>query len=130
MLLSLYPAHSVTQIYREKMVDLLPMPQVISKTKVEKALPEIQETRSDKRAESESVKQAVDESPLAAGELSNTLVTHHQVQKGENLYRISLKYNVKLQRLIDWNELDQSGNVQLGMRLWVIDPKTVDLAEE
>ena len=130
MLLSLYPAHSVTQIYREKMVDLLPMPQVISKTKVEKALPEIQETRAEKRTESVPVKQTVDERPSAAGVLANTLVTHHQVQKGENLYRISLKYNVKLQRLIDWNELDQSGNVQLGMRLWVIDPKTVDLAEE
>ena len=46
----------------------------------------------------------------------------HVVAKGDNLYRISLRYNVKMSRLIDWNQLPENGAIQVGMTLWVSDP--------
>lgn len=49
---------------------------------------------------------------------------YHVVQLGENLYRISLKYNVRMQRLKDWNSLDDTSALPLGKKLWIVDPKT------
>ena len=58
------------------------------------------------------------------------LAEKHTVQAGENLYRISLKYNVRLARLIEWNQLDPSGKVFEGNQLWVIDPTQANNAQE
>lgn len=46
----------------------------------------------------------------------------HVVQLGENLYRISLKYNVRMQRLIEWNNLKDDSQVRVGTNLYVSDP--------
>lgn len=46
----------------------------------------------------------------------------HVVQPGENLYRISLKYNVRMQRLIEWNGLRTDSQIKVGTRLIVSDP--------
>ncbi len=46
----------------------------------------------------------------------------HVVQHGENLYRISLKYNVRMQRLIEWNKLKDGSQVSVGKTLIVSDP--------
>ncbi|MEP4889900.1 MAG: type IV pilus biogenesis/stability protein PilW [Aliiglaciecola sp.] len=51
---------------------------------------------------------------------------YHIVSKGENLYRISLKYNVKMQRLIDWNNLSDGASIYVGKKLIVIDPQAVE----
>ena len=47
----------------------------------------------------------------------------HLVQKGENLYRISLKYNVKMKRLIEWNNLPNASAIQVGKPLRIVAPK-------
>ncbi|WP_343859737.1 type IV pilus biogenesis/stability protein PilW [Aliiglaciecola litoralis] len=51
---------------------------------------------------------------------------YHVVAKGENLYRISLRYNVKMKRLMEWNELQEGDAVVIGTRLLVVDPATVE----
>lgn len=51
---------------------------------------------------------------------------YHVVQKGENLYRISIKYNVKIQRLVEWNQLDEDSSIYVGKKLIVVDPKSVE----
>ncbi|WJG10512.1 type IV pilus biogenesis/stability protein PilW [Aliiglaciecola sp. LCG003] len=56
----------------------------------------------------------------------NEATQFHVVQKGENLYRISLKYNVKIQRLVEWNDLQDSAAIYVGKRLIVVDPETVE----
>ncbi|WP_414828046.1 type IV pilus biogenesis/stability protein PilW [Alteromonas sp. H39] len=47
----------------------------------------------------------------------------HIVQKKENLYRISLRYNVKMDTLKEWNSLDDSGAIFARMKLWLIPPE-------
>lgn len=54
------------------------------------------------------------------------IAQYHVVEKGENLYRISLKYNVKMQRLIDWNELPDASSIYVGKKLIVIDPEAAE----
>ncbi len=55
----------------------------------------------------------------------STVQTMHKVKSGENLYNISVKYNVKLKALRKWNGIDQSNKIRTGDKLYVVDPKTV-----
>jgi type IV pilus assembly protein PilF len=49
--------------------------------------------------------------------------TFHIVQKKENLYRISLLYNIKMQRLIEWNDLPDAASIYIGKKLIIVDPE-------
>ncbi|WP_371196137.1 type IV pilus biogenesis/stability protein PilW [Glaciecola sp. SC05] len=51
---------------------------------------------------------------------------YHTVQAKENLYRISLKYNVKMKTLLEWNGLADASAIQTGTKLRVRDPNTND----
>ena len=53
-------------------------------------------------------------------------VTYHIVSKGENLYRISLLYNIKMQRLIEWNGLAEPPAIYNGMKLSLVAPDPVE----
>jgi LysM repeat protein len=50
---------------------------------------------------------------------------YHTVQKGENLYRISLKYGVTISMLQKMNHLDDPTKIQPGQRL-VVSPTTTE----
>ena len=50
----------------------------------------------------------------------------HVVAKGENLYRISLLYNIKMQRLIDWNGLADASAIFNGKKLSLVAPSVVE----
>jgi type IV pilus assembly protein PilF len=50
----------------------------------------------------------------------------HIVAKGENLYRISLLYNIKMQRLIDWNGLVDASAIYDGKKLSLVAPTVVE----
>jgi len=50
----------------------------------------------------------------------------HIVSSGENLYRISLLYNIKMQRLIDWNGLADESAIFDGKKLFLVAPSVVE----
>lgn len=50
----------------------------------------------------------------------------HVVVKGENLFRISLLYNIKMQRLIDWNSLADASAINVGKKLYLVAPSVVE----
>ncbi|MFB0911619.1 MAG: LysM domain-containing protein, partial [Glaciecola sp.] len=52
--------------------------------------------------------------------------SYHVVVPKENLYRISLRYNVKMKYLMQWNNLDDPSAIIIGMKLRVKDPKNND----
>ncbi|PKG83755.1 type IV pilus biogenesis/stability protein PilW [Colwellia sp. 75C3] len=49
----------------------------------------------------------------------------HKVTPGENLYSISVKYNVKLKTLRQWNDIAEKNRIRIGDKLYVVDPQTV-----
>jgi len=51
------------------------------------------------------------------------LATFHIVQANENLYRISLLYNIRMQRLIEWNHLTDSSAIYQGKKLRLVAPE-------
>ena len=46
----------------------------------------------------------------------------HIVKEGENLYRISLMYNIKMVTLQTWNNLENTGAIFAGKKLWLVPP--------
>ncbi|MFQ3276867.1 MAG: type IV pilus assembly protein PilF [Colwellia sp.] len=62
----------------------------------------------------------VDKAQLA--EVEETL---HLVMPGENLYNISVKYNIKLKTLRQWNNIAKKNKIRIGDELYVVDPQTV-----
>lgn len=53
----------------------------------------------------------------------------HTVAKGENLYRISLKYGVSVSDIQDWNGLGKSNMIKRGQKLIVSDPVVVEVEQ-
>lgn len=58
-------------------------------------------------------------------ELTNQPV-YHVVKKDENLYRISLQYNIRMQKLIEWNQLQDASSIYAGKKLHIVDPNTTE----
>ena len=55
-------------------------------------------------------------------------VPKHTVQSGEFLYKISKKYNIKLDALIRWNNLKANANLRVGQQLYVKNPNVFYIA--
>ena len=49
----------------------------------------------------------------------------HIIKYGETLFRISAKYNIRVQTLQDWNELDDSSKLYVGDTIYLADPNKV-----
>ncbi|MFQ3235475.1 MAG: type IV pilus assembly protein PilF [Paraglaciecola sp.] len=56
-------------------------------------------------------------------QIADHLTRYHVVQSKENLYRISLQYNVKMQSLMEWNKIKDPSAIYVGKKLIVVDPK-------
>ncbi|GGO67005.1 type IV pilus biogenesis/stability protein PilW [Bowmanella pacifica] len=52
----------------------------------------------------------------------DTSPQYHVVAEGENLYRISLKYNIKMKTLMEWNQMQDPSSIYVGMKLRVAQP--------
>ena len=46
----------------------------------------------------------------------------HIVKPKENLYRISLMHNLQINKLREWNKIDEGTTLKIGAKLWLIDP--------
>lgn len=64
-------------------------------------------------AKSDNVATRLNDSPSSSAD------DYHIVKEGENLYRISLLYNVKIQKLIEWNDLFDASSIKVGRKLIV-----------
>ncbi|WP_194867568.1 type IV pilus biogenesis/stability protein PilW [Pseudoalteromonas sp. PPB1] len=66
----------------------------------------------------------------AVGGLLNTdlmlpSIPQHIIRLGENLFSVSVKYNLKLEKLMAWNNLRESDQLSIGQVVYLNDPKIV-----
>ncbi|WP_246046934.1 type IV pilus biogenesis/stability protein PilW [Colwellia ponticola] len=54
----------------------------------------------------------------------------HTVAKGESLYSIAIKYNVKLQNLRQWNNITKNNKIHTGDKIYIATPNTVKYINE
>jgi type IV pilus assembly protein PilF len=69
----------------------------------------------------------VSATPEAQKDKENTEIVEetpifHIVKEGENLYRISLMHNIKMVTLQTWNNLENTGAIFAGKKLWLVPP--------
>ncbi|PKH92261.1 type IV pilus biogenesis/stability protein PilW [Pseudoalteromonas sp. 78C3] len=62
------------------------------------------------------------EIPMLNPKVSPLRVPFHVIAVGENLFSISVRYNVKLQKLLQWNGLKESDRVMNGSKIYLNDP--------
>ena len=62
------------------------------------------------------------ELPMLNPKVSPLRVPFHVIAVGENLFSISVRYNVKLQKLLQWNGLKESDRVMNGSKIYLNDP--------
>ncbi|MDX2369954.1 MAG: type IV pilus biogenesis/stability protein PilW [Colwellia sp.] len=60
-----------------------------------------------------------------SGVVSNKPPKIHVVSAGDNLYAISMKYNIKIKALRRWNNITDNHKIRINDKLHLIDPKTV-----
>ncbi len=89
------------------------------KSEVEQASPDTSDNQSEAKTESTQIVERNDAND------ADTPV-YHIVKPKENLYQISLRYNVKMKYLMQWNKLDDASSIQIGTKLRVKDPKSND----
>jgi type IV pilus assembly protein PilF len=73
-----------------------------------------------------AVNEAQDKATQQIDEAVDDNASYHAVLPKENLYRISLRYNVKMKYLMQWNNLDDPSAIVIGMKLRVKDPENND----
>ena len=101
MLLTVYPDSLLAKKYAEN-------PVVIAKS----VLP-------NKQSYTNSIRNTVN----VSNDSSDNTPKQHVVKQGDNLFRISVLYNIAMRRLIEWNELNESGAIQEDMILWLVAPE-------
>ncbi|AWL12702.1 uncharacterized protein HMF8227_02249 [Saliniradius amylolyticus] len=103
MLVKLYPDHRTTQEFRR---------QRLPESKVENDRPALQPSpESEQHAAPASEKRTKNNND------------YHVVQNGENLYRISVKYNIRIKTLMEWNGLESADDLHAGMKLRLTPPE-------
>lgn len=91
-----------------------------SKTVAQSAASEL---GADKMKAGEPAAQDADNENVAAKpDLSDQTSKFHVVKEAENLYRISLLYNIRMSTLQKWNNLDNTGAIIAGQKLWLVPP--------
>jgi type IV pilus assembly protein PilF len=151
MLLRMYPNSPLARLYIERQ-KTVPQPVVKVKTKPQSQVVSVPapEKANDSEVENQATEASVTKSNQAESTKSEVpepvVVTEepeanepvveakqsieadeaeslfHVVQPKENLYRLSLKYNIKLNTLKEWNNLDENGSIKVGMKLWLVPP--------
>jgi type IV pilus biogenesis/stability protein PilW len=60
---------------------------------------------------------------------AGTATPFHVVQDAESLYSISLQHNIRLQRLMDWNQLTPDSVIRTGQKIWLGAVTAAELAQ-
>ncbi|MCQ8878758.1 type IV pilus biogenesis/stability protein PilW [Pseudoalteromonas shioyasakiensis] len=64
----------------------------------------------------------INQAPMLNSQIPQLSTPYHVLQDGENLFSISVRYNVKLQKLLQWNGLKESDRVVNGTKIYLNDP--------
>ena len=73
----------------------------------------------------EVAKAQLNPEPLAEREQVPALQPYHTVAAGETMFGISYRYNIRLEKFMAWNNLNNTSTLQVGQRVYVVDPESV-----
>ncbi|WP_199609148.1 type IV pilus biogenesis/stability protein PilW [Flocculibacter collagenilyticus] len=62
--------------------------------------------------------------------LKKVEVPFHRVEKGDTLYLISMKYNIRMEKLMEWNDLTENGPLFADSKVYLKSPKVYHAIKE
>ncbi|ALO41028.1 type IV pilus biogenesis/stability protein PilW [Pseudoalteromonas phenolica] len=68
--------------------------------------------------------------PLLNPEVNLPNVPVHTVGLGENLFSLSVKYDVKMASLLKWNKLKESDRLQIGQQVYLNNPQVTHIIQD
>ncbi|MFC3121142.1 type IV pilus biogenesis/stability protein PilW [Agaribacter flavus] len=139
LLTQMFPEHENTRRFTAQMGKFKPAAKVVRKlanvqpasvvssaeSSIENEVVTKQDGQGGKADASTNEVPLVSKAPAQINENTEKLVENdgfHVVQPKENLYRISLKYNVKMNKLLEWNNLNDASSIKIGSKLRVREP--------
>lgn len=84
--------------------------------------PNAQKVRLDEAMSKDTYVTPLNESDTRDKEVRTSPVVVHELKSGETLYRLSLKYNVGVDQLIKWNNLNNISRLSIGQKIIVSQP--------
>ncbi len=51
---------------------------------------------------------------------------YHLVAEGDTMFAISYRYNIRLERFMAWNQLTENSVLEIGQRLYIVDPASIN----
>ena len=126
MLVTMYPQSEEAKAYRESIIRKANAsaqivrrvkPKAEVQAKAQKVVSPESAAVSKEPAQVQNASAVQNEPQSDLPVLEDPQTRYHEVKPGENLYRISLKYNIKMSRLQAWNKLADPGDIEVGMRL-------------
>lgn len=124
LLKRLHPEHAHTKAALASLGKFQPTMTVKSKDRPSEDADIAQQAPKQSASVASVTKNKVSESISNKAKISPENTTFHVVQQDENLYRISLIYNVKMRKLLEWNNLSDESHIRVGKKLRVRDPNT------
>ena len=70
------------------------------------------------------------DAPLLNPDVNLPNVPVHTVGLGENLFSLSVKYDVKMANLLKWNKLKESDRLQIGQQVYLNNPLTIHIIQD
>ncbi len=93
--------------------------------------PIVVETKKEEPEVKEPIKEVVKEPEIKpAGNLPKGDRVLHVIQEGETFWSLSRRYNVSVQDLADWNNLDNQASLSVGQEIIIIRPVSNELIKE
>jgi type IV pilus assembly protein PilF len=148
MLLMMFPDSTASKTYKERLAGVvkpvmrkslktLPVDEssgqnekqfLVTNAEPVEDVDEFVETVVETSEQANTVKAQTQQAESVTTEELDTVVaiepSFHVVTDGENLYRISLRYNIKMQRLLEWNNLSNASDIFAGKKLRLMAPDT------
>lgn len=92
---------------------------LVEKLKIDESTASVEPTKAENTNKAKLIKQQV---AFKNRSITEVEIPFHIVKSGENLFSISVKYNVKLQSLLHWNKLSESDQVYKGTKIYLNNP--------
>lgn len=106
-----------TKLYLQKKSE--DKPQTLSKEEIEKTENAKKLKQEQENKEIETLKKAVVTIPEPTDEGGNEPKEYYVMRAGDNLYRISEKYRVFVEDLLEWNGIASADGITVGMKIYL-----------
>lgn len=86
----------------------------------------------DSNSEVVLVNEVLEDEALGENNIEEPLAQRafHVVVKGDNLYGISVKYNIQMKALNRWNEFDENSKIRIGDKVYITEPLLTEGSDE